>query len=241
MRWRLSDHDEWAMWRLADFCAAGRSADRLPHLGSVVVHDGWATASDSYRLLSLPVEADVSGTVSRFDAMVGGTVPVAPLDEVGGRPWLPVDRLTAWIGVPGRPIGFDLGRRDADALARRPVVSARAPRTGKAWPVVSIWPSGFDRAGVIGPDGATLASSWAVVRTDGLTAPTVVQPRWLGRAAVAVAEAIGADWVTVTGDHRSLTVAGPVDKPDGWLDGWAVVACIWVNSIPVPAWVGDPS
>jgi len=76
---RLSDADELAFWHL------GRHAstwdDHRVGLQSVQVVDGWAWASDSFRMLCVPVEATWSGSVHRSDALRGGTVEVAGVDD----------------------------------------------------------------------------------------------------------------------------------------------------------------
>lgn len=103
-RRRLSDADELALWRLAQYTSRNYSAP----LGHIQIHAGWGYAADIYRFCALPLEADWEGWVANTDAITGGTVNVLTPD-----PTAPDFSLTtplhkrqtrAWITVPYAPL-----------------------------------------------------------------------------------------------------------------------------------------
>lgn len=232
-RWRLSDHDEWALHRLAQH--TGCDEDR-PRLCQVHVRGGWAMASDSYRVLALPVETNREGAVHRSDAWTGGTVdldqaPGLTSRRGGAVRWIH-DETQIWDTTAGA------GGHLADLTHGQ--VLAVSPTAKGSWPIrggcVSVWPSWM-----MGPPLPTRPG--VLVMADGARVPAaagahaVVSARLLAPAVAAVSEAHGSEGVQLVGDQRVVLALGPGGE---WRDGWAAVAGVELYGADrpaLPAWV----
>lgn len=227
MKRRLSDADELTFWHLA--LHSERRDTYRPNLMYVHVHDGRAWASDSYRMLTAPVEAEWSGRVAVGDALAGGTVEVLPLDPKFG------PQAMDGICVPKQP------HHHKDTLT----LSHAAVERLRPWCERKV--AYADRG--LSPTIAELAPRWLLGEHSPLRLPdgevvgqvtggygdhlnrgpvAVVQAPYLARAVCSVAD-LGTAGVVVSGQPGSPLVVTPVDSfdvvalvmpihtPNGWL------------------------
>ncbi len=211
MKHRLSDDDELAFWHLAHHASTDNARRGLC---SIHVADGYAWSSDSYRLLCAPVEADWSGSVYRYDGLMGGTVEVHPVDPSM------TSKTLANLTKGTHPGGLHLHRHWIDGHLRRWV--GRRERYAKEYgdfppTAAQLAPSSIYSGGPLTlPEPQHSYRGLDVVGGDAPIA--TVQAPFLAAAAVAVAELSDADGVIVQGGPTKplvITPAGPfeADRP----------------------------
>lgn len=206
MKRRLSDADELAFWHLAHHVSRDEHRATLTRIH---VADGRAFATAAHRLLSVPVEADWTGTVDRHDALIGGTVEVGPVDS---------DAPNFDDIVKGcRPGGLHLSRRWVNEHLRP--WCGRRDRYAKewgAWPptAAQLAPQSIYSGGPVTLPGPV---AYRGVSVHGEAPIATVQTPFLATAVVAVVDLCDAEGVMVQGGPvlpLVITPAGP-DDPEG--------------------------
>lgn len=211
MKRRLSDADDLTFWHLALHC---ERRDRRLSLNFVHVENGRAWATDSYRMLTAPVEAEWSGRVSVTDALAGGTVDVLPLDANFGPERMAQVLVMASKYPSDHAATLTL---DADDIATLAPWCERAPKFAE---YSSEWAPTTAEIGprwLLGRDAPIRLPDGSVVRPDEWSGPTptgLVQAPWLARAVCSVAQ-LGGGGVLLSGQGGPQPlVATPVDSID---------------------------
>ena len=207
MKRRLSDHDEWAFDRLAR-CTETPSTSRRTGLPSerrltsrVWVRNGWGYASDCYRLLCLPVDLDVDGSVSMLDALTGGTVDVEPLRDDD-------------VSVAERADGMTWGRELSTTLPAE-LLRVLARWEGRRSPAVTSRP-GYHAVPTTAMvvDGRDFHLAGATCTGSAVVLPAAILLPALAPVVAAIAETGGGVWIQPH-PSRPVPVYG-ADITDGW-------------------------
>lgn len=205
-RRRLSDSDELAFYRLARHTSKDK---HRPPLQDVRVVGGWAYATDSYRLLALPIDLEADGVVSTADATRGGTVDI--VDPDGKFPDL--GKVNQLVGRTTAPL----------TLTSTLIEDALRPWVGRATKTASVaW---------FCPPMVALPHEPALVTPDGSRHPLAgpvnsrcVQAPWLANAACALVDCSSGGGVTIhTDPNPAKAILLQPSGRDGWLNGWALV------------------
>lgn len=215
MKRRLTDHDEDALWWLAQVCNRYASEWR-PSLGYVWIRDGWAVASDAYRALVLPVDLEVDGLVASDDALTGGTVTVLrPDPDWREDMW---DLVTKFPHRHGNDALLDHRALTALARWRRRAIDPDESSDRTLAYVVPKWIGGGRHPELILPDGA------AVLLSDPshpLVTGSCVQAPYLASVAVPLGLIYGEVWMHgISPEPVARLELGP-DGPA--VDGWGLV------------------
>lgn len=225
MKRRLTDHDEEALWWLAQVC--NRYAfEWHPNTGYVWIRDGWAVASDSYRALVLPVDLDVNGLVASDDALIGGPVEVLRPDPEWEDLWrlvmtYPHRHACSSAVLAGSALDH-LARWRRRASVYGATIDDLASDRSTAY-LVPKWVAGGRRHELVLPDGTAPLFSFDSASGRSVVTGCAVQAPYLASVAVPLGLVYGDVGVYgITPDPIAALELGPVD-PGPAEDGWGLV------------------